>query len=1039
VFRAARVLAGVGLFVLLLATTGPLSAQPTPKKVLTFADENLWRTSSAPVMSPDGSHVAYTVSPTEGDGESIVRHVASGKEFKFPRGGSGALFGSAKFTPDSKRVLLVLTPTKAELDKAKADKVKTEDMPQPTLAVVDLATGTVADKFPQSGLFSIGGEGAGFVVYRKPAKGDSGSGDTKTGPPTGFPGKGKFGFPPKGGAPGAPGAPTTPGALYGSDLLIRDIATKAERTIPDVSEFNLTRDGKLLVYAVASRKDETNGVFAINPRGSLSAEMVKGGPGRYSGLTWDEKQAKLAFLFDDSAVPDPKIAPPPRAAGTPAGSGGGTATPTPTPTPPTPPRYRAFVWDRGAKPIASTANFFRVNMTGGASSLVSAALTLNPLAITPADEVLGPTTAGLRSGWAFNGGSLSFSADGTKLFVNTAPKRESTLPVGPPRPDDFQLDLWHWKDERLQPMQKLQAASDQAKTYSGVVLLDTKQFRQLSDETVTVGQSPAGSEWAIGSDNRKYRGATGYGLPLSDYAAVNVRTGETKSLLPGFGGYTTPAPNLSPTGKHLVAFDGKDWFTVSVPDGKKANLTASLKLKFHDEDDDHPGAPPPAGQPLWTTDGKFVLVNDRYDLWKLAADGSSAENLTKIGRAQQMHFTLLRVPAGDELEPVRGVDLSKPHLLGAENLHTRDTGFYRLEPGAKEPKLLIMGPRRYGSPTKAKNADVFMLTVQTFSTHPDYFVTGPDFHELKRVTDINPRVKEFNWGKAELVHYTSTDGVKLSGVLVKPENFDPSKKYPMVVYIYERLSDSVHTFRLPVVRGGQVINPTFYASNGYLVLMPDIAYKVGTPGQSALRCVLPAIQAVCDKGYVDENAIGINGQSWGGYQIAYMVTQTDRFKAAVAGAAVTNMTSAYGGIRWGTGLTRQFQYEWTQSRIGATLWEAPMKYLENSPVFMADRVKTPLLMINNDADDAVPWYQGIEMYLAMRRLEKECYMLNYNGQPHNLSNRAAARDFSVRMFQFFEHYLRGKPEPTWMAKGVPYLDREKDKEEIKKLLGPEKK
>jgi dipeptidyl aminopeptidase/acylaminoacyl peptidase len=218
--------------------------------------------------------------------------------------------------------------------------------------------------------------------------------------------------------------------------------------------------------------------------------------------------------------------------------------------------------------------------------------------------------------------------------------------------------------------------------------------------------------------------------------------------------------------------------------------------------------------------------------------------------------------------------------------------------------------------------------------------------------------------------------------------------------------------------------------------MPDIAYKTGFPGPSALKCVLPAIQAVVDKGCVDENAIGINGQSWGGYQIAYMVTQTNRFKAAVAGAPVSNMVSAYGGIRWGSGLPRQFQYEKTQSRIGATPWEAPMRYIENSPIFMADRVQTPLLMIHNDQDDAVPWYQGIEYFLALRRLGKEAYLLNYNGEKHNLANRVAARDFAMRMFQFFEHHLKGKPAPQWMVKGVPYLDRDKEKEQWKKLYGP---
>jgi dienelactone hydrolase len=1036
VFRAARVFAGVGLVVLLVATAGQVSAQPAAKKVLTFADENVWRSSSYPALSPDGTHIAYSVWPTEGDGESIIRNVASGKEFKFPRGGGAALV-NPKFTPNGKAVLVPLTPTKAETEKAKADKVKIEEMPQTSLAVVDLVTGTVTDKFPQAGAFTVAGEGAGFVIYRKPTRVETG-GEGKEGKggtpiePMGGKGGGKGG----GGKGGGKGggfvrkgdAPA--GRTYGTDLHIRDLATKSERVIPDVSEFALTHDGKLLLYVISSRKEETNGVYAINPRSSSSVEILKAGPGRYSGLSSDEKQAKFAFLFDDSAVPDEKIAPPPRPAGTPLG----TASSVPA-APASPPKYRVFVWDRSAKVTRPPMNTLPMGAAAGFASFVPLILAANAPTVPPADEVFGPATPGQRPGWTFNGGSLSFSSDGTKLFVNTAPKREPGPPAGPPSPTDFQLDLWHWKDERLQPMQKLQAAADQAKTFSAVVLLDSKQFRQLSDDAITVAHPPASTDWALGSDDRNYRGATGFGLPLSDYSVVNVRTGERKPLLPGFGGYSTPSPSLSPTGKHLLAFDGKDWFTVAVADGKRTNLTAKLKEKFFDEQDDHPGSPPPAGQPQWTADGKFILVNDRYDIWKLAADGSSAENLTKIGRAQQIRFTLLRLQVVDEFQPFHGVDLSRPQLLRAENLHTRDTGFYRLEPGVANPKLLIMGSRRYDPPTKAKDADVYMLTVQTFSNFPDYFVTTPDFHDLKRVTDINPKVKEYNWGKAELIHFSSTDGQPLSGVLVKPENFDPSKKYPMVIYIYERESDTLHNFRVPVVTRGQVINPTFYASNGYLVLMPDIAYKIGQPGQSAIRCVLPAIQAVVDKGYVDEKAIGINGQSWGGYQIAYMVTQTDRFKAAVAGAPVSNMVSAYDGIRWGSGLTRQFQYEWTQSRIGATLWEAPMKYLENSPVFMADRVKTPLLMIANDADDAVPWYQGIEYYLALRRLGKECYLLNYNGQPHNLANRAAARDFAVRMFQFFEHHLKDRPEPSWMAKGVPYLDREKDKEEIKKLLG----
>jgi dipeptidyl aminopeptidase/acylaminoacyl peptidase len=247
----------------------------------------------------------------------------------------------------------------------------------------------------------------------------------------------------------------------------------------------------------------------------------------------------------------------------------------------------------------------------------------------------------------------------------------------------------------------------------------------------------------------------------------------------------------------------------------------------------------------------------------------------------------------------------------------------------------------------------------------------------------------------------------------------------MIVDIYERLSQGVHGFVNPAP--GTSINVSFYTSNGYVVLMPDIVYRTGEPGQSAMRCVLPAIDAVVKRGFVDEQAIGIQGHSWGGYQIAYMVTQTNRFRAAEAGAPVGNMTSAYSGIRWGTGLPRQFQYEQTQSRIGQSLQAAPQRYLDNSPVFQIEKVKTPLLLLHNDADDAVPWYQGIELFLALRRHDKPAWLFNYNGQAHGLRRRADQKDWARRMHQFFDHYLKGAPAPEWMEKGIPYLERDEEK------------
>ncbi len=334
---------------------------------------------------------------------------------------------------------------------------------------------------------------------------------------------------------------------------------------------------------------------------------------------------------------------------------------------------------------------------------------------------------------------------------------------------------------------------------------------------------------------------------------------------------------------------------------------------------------------------------------------------------------------------------------------------------------------------QAKNAEVLAITASRFDAFPDVHVTDFTFNAPRKVTDGDAQRQAFRWGASELLSFRNTDGVPLKAVLYKPEGFDPAKKYPMLVYIYEQLSQNLHNFVNPTP--GTSINFAYYVSNGYLVLTPDIVYTEGYPGQSALKCVLPAIDAAVARGGVDEQAIGIQGHSWGGYQIAYMLTQTSRFRAAEAGAPVGNMTSAYSGIRWGTGLPRQFQYEQTQSRIGKPLFDAPITFIENSPIFQIRRVTTPLLIIHNDNDDAVPWYQGIELFLALRRNGKEAYLLNYNGEFHGLRRRHNQRDWTVRMQQFFDHHLKGAPTPEWMETGVRYIDREREKERFQKGSG----
>ena len=577
----------------------------------------------------------------------------------------------------------------------------------------------------------------------------------------------------------------------------------------------------------------------------------------------------------------------------------------------------------------------------------------------------------------------------------------------------------------MQPVQKVRATRDRDRTFTAAYLIPEHKLVQLADnelESVTTSES---LQWAMGSDDRAYRKANDYDEHYTDLYLVDATTGTRRKIAEkNFG-----APTWSPSGRYLLNFDGKDWSTISVPDGKKVNLTAGLNAKFFNEELDTPSTPNAYGSAGWTKDGKSVLLYDYYDIWSISPDGTGARNITAgYGRSHDVRLRYVRTET-DSHE--RWIDQAKPLLLAGENMKTHDAGFFRGSLDGAEPKQLIMAAKSFSAPVKAKDADVYLLTGQSFSEFPDLLTSDASFKELRKVSDANPQKAGLLWGTAELVPFRNADGVALQATLYKPENFDPKKKYPMMVYIYERLTQNVNRFVNPAP--GHNINVSYYVSNGYLVLEPDIVYTTGYPGQSALKCVLPAIQAVVDRGVVDEKAIGIQGHSWGGYQIAYMVTQTNRFRAVEAGAPVADMISAYDGIRWGTGITRQFQYERTQSRIGGSIWQYPTRFIENSPIFWADRVQTPVLILQNDGDTAVPWYQGIEFFLALRRLGKEVYLFNYNGQPHGLQSRPDQKDYTIRLQQYFDHYLKGAPAPDWMTKGVTYLER--DKTELQALQG----
>ncbi|MDQ5980296.1 MAG: hypothetical protein QG602_3272, partial [Verrucomicrobiota bacterium] len=509
-----------------------------------------------------------------------------------------------------------------------------------------------------------------------------------------------------------------------------------------------------------------------------------------------------------------------------------------------------------------------------------------------------------------------------------------------------------------------------------------------------------------------------------DLYLVDATTGARMILARGIG--EKAGVRWSHDNRWIAWYADRQWFVADSRDGSVRSLSQTLPFPVHNERHDMPEMPGAYGTAGWSRDGQSLLLYDRYDLWQVFPDGRPARNLTGgYGRQQKLELRLTNLAPSEPENETRGIDLDRPLTFRGENEDTRDTGFFRFTSPDSAPQRLLWAAKDHRYVGRALDADTLLLTGSRFDEYPDILVTNSSFSAPRKVTDGGAQLAPFLWGSASLVSYRGPDGQPLSGMLCKPANFDPTKKYPMIVYIYERLSANVHRFFTPAPLA--VIDPSFYASNGYLVLMPDIAYTTGRPGPSAYQCVMAAVDAVVAQGFVDENALGLEGHSWGGYETCYILTQTGRFRAAEAGAIVGNMTSASGAIGESSGRSRQFKYEQNQSRIGATLQAAPHLYVENSPVFFADRVTTPLLILHNDHDDIVPWPQAVEFFLALRRHGREAYLLNYNHDLHSPRRHAHRHDFARRMHQFFDHFLKGAPQPAWMTEGIPYLDRDEEK------------
>lgn len=623
---------------------------------------------------------------------------------------------------------------------------------------------------------------------------------------------------------------------------------------------------------------------------------------------------------------------------------------------------------------------------------------------------------GVPAGWGITeNGSPHYSRDGKRILVGiqqyTAPDDTTLHSFETPA-----LDIWRHDAPILPPAEKAKLDEIKKQTCTASVVNGklVPLTTSLYDNIRLVDRGNA--EFALSVDRTPHMVETqwNYQIPPA-VSLVSLTTGQRKEITAGRISHVTASPSC----KYVAWYDlqTSQWMAYEVATGLTRSLTGSLGVNFFDEEDDHPMLKDAYGSVDWTEGDRDLLVYDRFDLWRIPLSGGKAVNLTR-GEGRGSNRIYRYVKTRDEDDPDY-ITASERLLLSVFDRTTKRNGIATTSLAAALKKLPLE-EYMFSKIVKARDAGYYAYLKGNFQHSNDVWLAGKDFARQQKISSINPQQKDYNWGSVELVRWTAFDGKPMEGLLYKPEDFDEGKQYPVMIYFYEKYSENRYRYVEPQP-SWSTVNLAFYASRGYLVFVPDIVYTAGTPGESAYNCIVSGAQFLTRYPWVDKQNMAIQGQSWGGYQVAYLITRTHMFKAAEAGAPVSNMTSAFGGIRWESGSSRQGQYEQGQSRIGRNLWEAPELYVSNSALFRLPEVQTPLLIMHNDADGAVPWYQGIELFMGLRRLGKPVWMLEYNNEAHNLKERRNRKDLTIRLQQFFDHQLKGAPEPEWMRSGIPIL------------------
>jgi len=981
------------------------SRKPAPvpaarNRMLTHADMAAWKSIRTPSVSGDGKWFAYVLAPNEGDAEVVARPTADGgKEMRFPigepatggpgggapvggrggRGGGAAAAGPLQLSSDGKWLAFTVYPTHRD-----AQRLRQQRRPlQNKIVIVNLATGEKKE-FDKIRRFAFSGDKPTWIAMQAYAPEAAPGGATT---------------PPAGGNAGA--APAAPPRVEGSDLVLYGLPSGETVNVGNVLDFDFDDAGTYLAYTIDARDQIGNGVQLR----SLKTDVVKAldaDQAMYRQLTWADSGLALAVLRGkaDTVAKDTLwsvVAFTDFAAGAPKKT---TFDP-----------KSATDFPSGMKVSADRALRFSSDFSAVFFGIREARKPEPRPMMAGREAAPGGGAAGRG-----NPSPVQAGAPGAGGAINQPRLGADT------EEDNPSLVLWHAKDPRLQSQQIVQEQQDKQYSYLSEFRFADRKFVRLSDDALRTVQLMPKELYALGTDSREYDQPASYnGRSYRDVYAVDLKTGARKLIVKQHHSLTIPSPD----GKQLLVW-GKDgnYHVIDVATGDDRNITKGIPTSFADVEDDHNNLYPPAINPLfanvgWSKDGSVVLLQDGWDVWKVSAKGAGAAvNLTGDGRATKVRYQ--RRYSFDPNE--KGIDLSKPLYFSIYGEWTKKNGIARVDADKPGARRIVFDDASYNF-TKAKDADAFLYTRQTFVDFPNWYVANADLKGGRQITDANPQQKEFAWSSGtRLVNYVSDKGDTLQGALYLPANIEPGKKYPLLVMIYEKLSQGLNVYTAPSET--RTPDPSVYTNRGYAVLNPDIVYRVNDPGMSAVWCVVPAVKAAIATGMIDSSKVGLWGHSWGGYQTAFLVTQTDIFAAAIAGAPLTDLVSMYSSIYWNTGGTNQAIFEASQGRFKGNFIDNYDAYIRNSPAFHAKNVKTPLIILHNDKDGAVDFNQGITYFNTLRQLGKDVILLEYVGENHGLQRPVNQKDYAVRMGEWFDHFLEGKPAPDWMTDGIPRLKME---------------